>query len=272
MGDSTDPVGQPDTQTSSLSPWAAPYVTDMLGKGQALSNTPYQAYGGPLTAGSSTLQNQAFQGIGGLAIPTSQMGASGFAPQSFTSAGMAQQYMNPYLSASLAPQLQEAQRQAEMQRMADAGRLSKAGAYGGSRQAIMESEGNRNLMQNLAGITGAGYNTAYNNAQQQFNTEQGQQTTAQDMINRYGLTALQQTADMGGVQRGIEGEGIAADYAQFKDERDDPFKKVQYQQSLLQSLPIDEQSTSYVEPSTLSQIMGWLGLAGEAKDVWDKYI
>ena len=184
-----DPVGQPDTQTDSLSPWAAPYVTDMLGKGQAISNTPYQAYSGPLTAGSSALQDTAFAGLSGINVPTANMG--GYTPGSFTSPGTAEQYMNPYLNASLTPQLQEAQRQAEMQRMSDAGRLTKAGAYGGSRQAIMESEGNRNLMTNLAGITGAGYNTAFNNAQQQFNTEQAQQQAAQGFNNQFGLSYKQ---------------------------------------------------------------------------------
>jgi len=59
---------------SSLSTWAGPYVTDMLGKGWALSEQPYQAYTGPLTAGPSAAQTSAFQGIAGLAVPTSQNG------------------------------------------------------------------------------------------------------------------------------------------------------------------------------------------------------
>jgi hypothetical protein len=41
---------------SSLSNWAGPYVTDMLGQGQALADMPYEAYEGPLTAGASDLQ------------------------------------------------------------------------------------------------------------------------------------------------------------------------------------------------------------------------
>jgi hypothetical protein len=256
-----DPVGQPDTQTDSLSPWAAPYVTDMLGKGQALSNTPYQAYSGPLTAGSSALQDTAFSGLAGINIPTTEMG--GYTPGSFTSPGTAEQFMNPYMSASLNPQLQEAQRQAEIQRMMDASRLTKAGAYGGSRQAIMESEGNRNLMTNLSNITGAGYNTAYTQGRDQFNTEQAQQQAAQGFNNQFGLSAIQAQLQAGDQQRGIEGEGISADYAQFKDERDDPFKKVQYQQSLLQDLPISQQNTSYIEPSDLSTAMGYLGTLGQ---------
>mgnify|MGYP003141031958 FL=1 len=41
---------------SSLSSWAGPYVTEMLGRGKAIASQPYQAYTGPLTAGASNLQ------------------------------------------------------------------------------------------------------------------------------------------------------------------------------------------------------------------------
>jgi len=255
-----DPLAGMQTSTeSALSTWAGPYVTDMLGKGQALSETPYQAYMGPLTAGSSDLQNKAFQGIAGLAMP-STMG--GYTPQSFTTPGTAQQYMNPYLQQSLDPQLAEIRRQADISRMNDAARLTKAGAYGGGRQAIMESEGNRNLATQLAATTGQGYNTAYDKAATQFNTEQGLGLNAQNLTNQYGLSALGKTAELGGVQRGIESEGIAADMAQFNQERDFPYKQVQYQQSLLQGLPLATQSYTYQQPSTLANIGGTAGGLG----------
>jgi hypothetical protein len=228
----------------------------MLGRGQALADQPYQAYMGPLTAGQSELQTQAFQGLAGLAIPTDQMGA--FVPQQFT-AQSAQQLMNPYLQAALDPQIAEARRQAEIQRVQDAGRLTRAGAFGGSRQAIMESEGNRNLLQNLAGITGTGYASAYDRAMGQFNTQQDREMAAQEAANRYGLSALQQIAGMGAEQRAIESEGIAADRAQFQEERDYPFKQVQYMQSLLQGLPIAAQSYSYMQPSQLSTVLSTAG-------------
>jgi hypothetical protein len=253
----TDPLAGAETgRESSLSTWAGPYVTDMLGRGQALADQPYQAYMGPLTAGQSELQTQAFQGLAGLAIPTDQMGA--FVPQQFT-AQSAQQLMNPYLQAALDPQIAEARRQAEIQRVQDAGRLTRAGAFGGSRQAIMESEGNRNLLQNLAGITGTGYASAYDRAMGQFNTQQDREMAAQEAANRYGLSALQQIAGMGAEQRAIESEGIAADRAQFQEERDYPFKQVQYMQSLLQGLPIAAQSYSYMQPSQLSTVLSTSG-------------
>jgi len=65
------------TTSSGLSDWAQPYIvgtaTDpgYLTKAKALGNKGYEAYGGPLTAGESQLQTKAFQGIGGLSVPSS---------------------------------------------------------------------------------------------------------------------------------------------------------------------------------------------------------
>jgi hypothetical protein len=253
----SDPlVGAETGRESSLSTWAGPYVTDMLGRGQALADAPYQAYTGPLSAGPSAAESAAFQGIAGLSIPTDQMGA--FVPQTFT-ADAASQYMNPYLMASLQPQIDEARRQAQIQRVQDAGRLTQAGAFGGSRQAIMESELNRNLLQNLAGITGTGYASAYDRAMQQFNTQQDREMGAQTAANTYGLAGLTKQAELGGIQRGIEQSGIEADRLQFEEERDFPYKQVQYMQSLLQDLPVAAQSYSYMQPSQLSSTLSGAG-------------
>jgi len=261
-GDVTTPVdplaGKATGQESSLSNWAGQYVTDMLGKGQALGNEGYNAYMGPLTAGASDLQNQAFQGVAGLAnaFDPSTMGVGGYEQQQFTG-DMAQQYMNPYLQASLTPQLEEARRQAGITAAQNANKF--AGAYGGSAQALFDAEANRNLGQNLSAITGQGYADAYDRGLNQFNTAQDRASIAQDKINLYGTQGLQALSDMGATQRGIESEGITADRLQFEEERDFPYKQVQYMQSLLQGLPIEAQSYSYAQPSTLSNILGTSG-------------
>jgi len=238
---------------SSLSNYVGPYVTEMLGKGSALANEGYNAYMGPLTAGESGLQTQAFEGLGSLALPTDTMGVGGYQPQQFTG-DIAQQYMNPYLQASLDPQIDAARRQSEIDRVNNASRMTKAGSFGGSRQAVLDAENQRALQANLAGITGQGYANAYNQALGQFNTEQDRGMTAQDKINQYGMTGIGALADMGAVQRGIEGEGITADRLQFEEERDFPYKQVQYMQSLLQGLPLASQSVNYEEPGFLQTI------------------
>ena len=236
---------------SSLSNWAGPYVTNMLGQGQALASQPYQAYSGQLTAGTSPLQQQAFQGAQGLAMPTNM---GGFTPQSFTGQGTAQQYMNPYLQQALDPQLAEARRQSQITQTQNAAKLTGAGAYGGGRQAIMDAETQRNLATNLADITGKGYMNAYDKAMQQFNTEQQAAQQAQNLTNQYGLNVLGQQAGLGQAQRGIESEAVAADRAQFEEERLNPYKMVQFQQSLLSGLPLAAQTYNVAQPSWLQSL------------------
>lgn len=239
------------TNTQGLAPWAAGYITDYLGKAKALADTPYQAYKGPLSAGPSDLQNQAFQGIGSLTVPGSIGQAAGTAgsiagqaqnmaynPTQFTNqfnapaasaatnftnqfqapdqyqntsftsgvfgTDQAQQYMNPYLQASLNPQLAEARRQSDITAQQNAANMTKAGAFGGGRQAILTAENQRNLGTNLANITGQGYNTAYNNAMSQFNADQARNMQAQQASEQskqfgaqQGMTAAQMMAQYG---------------------------------------------------------------------------
>lgn len=257
------------TQTgteSSLSTWAGPYVTDMLGKGRALANEPYYAYTGPLTAGPSELQEKSFSGIAGLtesALPS----VGTFTPTSFTDPGTAQQYMNPYIQAALQPQIDELRRQTEISRAKQAGQLSRAGAYGGSRQALADAELTRAMLANMADVTGKGYASAFQSAQQQFNQEQARQQAAQDAANVFGLSALARQAELGDVQRGIEQEGITADKLQFEEERAFPYKQVQYMQSLLQGLPIAAQAYQYQQPSFYQQLMKGAGEAGGLLDL-----
>ena len=248
--------GEQVGKESSLSTWAGDYVTDMLGQGKALANQGYQAYEGPLSAGTDTLQDQAYTGVAGLSAPA-DMGA--YTPQTF-GAEEATAGMNPYLMASLNPQIDEARRQNEIDRVANAGRMTQAGAFGGSRQALMDMEGQRNLQSNIADITGKGYASAYDRAQQQFNTQQDRNMKAQNQANEYGFDVFGVQEAAGGSRRDIESQGMGADYAQFREERDYPYKQVQYMQSLLQGLPLEAQSFAYSQPSTATNVAS--GTAG----------
>ena len=226
--------------SSQLSPWAGEYVTNYLGQGAAAAAAPYQAYKGPLTAGASDLQQQAFAG-------GSEMAMAGYQPGQFTGSftpQVAQQYMNPYLQASLDPQLKELQRQSDIARMGDASRLTKAGAFGGSRQAIMESEGRRNLLDKQQDVLGTGYKTAYDLAQQQYAKERGDEEASRQFGANFGMKSIDQLSGLGAVQRGITSEGMAADKAQFEEQRDFMYKMPQYQKDLLQGIPVTTTATT----------------------------
>jgi hypothetical protein len=275
----------------SLSEWAGPYVTDMLGKAQAISETPYSVYQGPMTAAESGLQNKMFQGLGNLSFPSQlgstfsssgayqppQMGQNAFAnqpigmgagapPQGMGAGigslgtgsaqaapapapmGVAAQYMNPYLQSVLSPQMDEMRRQSQINLQPGLAKMTQAGGYGGGRQAIMESEANRNLLQEQNKTIGQGYANAYDKAMGQFNTEQGQAKSLAELMGQAGAQ-----------QRGIEQEGITADYNEFLAQRDDPMKKVQFQQSMLQGLPISNVTNIPQAQTGAQQFFGTAG-------------
>jgi len=271
------------TSESTVSSWAGPYVTNMLGRAQAVADEPYQVYGGPMTAGESGLQSKVFQGLGNLSFPgnlgqsfsstgayqapnlnmgayntqpigTGQQPASGIAglpqapQQPQQPQGIASQYMNPYLQAVLDPQMAELRRQNDITNMQANAKLTGAGAYGGGRQAIMNAENNRNLMQEMNKTVGQGYASAYDKGMGQFNIEQGQ---AKDLVNML--------ANAGGQQRGIEQEGITADYNEFLAQRDDPMKKTQYLQSMLQGIPYQTITNSPLPKSGMGQLTEIVG-------------
>jgi len=256
-GSAVTGTGATDTSTapklgtstsSSLSPWAAPYVTSLLGKTAAEANSPYTAYKGPLVAGTSDLQQQAFAGAKTVAD-------AGYDPTKFTGdtfdATQAQKYMNPYLSAVLDPQMKELQRQADITRVGDAGRMTQAGAFGGSRQAIAESEGRKNLLNTQAATLGQGYASAYDKAMGQFNTQADRDMGAQKASEEsrqfsanFGLKSLADLERMGATQRQIKGEGIAADKAQFEEQRNYPKEQLKFQRDMITGLPISTAATT----------------------------
>jgi hypothetical protein len=135
--------------------------------------------------------------------------------------------MNPYLQNVLNPQLDEMRRQAQITQMGNAGKATQAGAFGGGRQAIMDAETQRNMAMEQNKAIGAGYSNAFDMGRQQFNTEQGQ---------GQGLASLM--SNIGQQQQGLEQQGVTADYNEFLQQRDNPMKQLQFQQSMLQGLPI----------------------------------
>jgi hypothetical protein len=130
------------------------------------------------------------------------------APQQFGSA-QAQQYMSPFLQQALEPQMREAVTSARRGQVAQDLGSSRQGTYGGSRQRLASMERERNLGQQLGDIQSRGLQSAFENAQQQFERDRAAGMTAgmenlranlgtQQLGTTTGLEALRanQTADL----------------------------------------------------------------------------
>ena len=277
-GGGGQPASQNVTQTT-IPEYAKPYVERMLGKAEAFTERPYEAYvdkaGKPISriAEFSPLQQQAFQGAANLG-PAQQLGTAtqmaglaglragdvsynagnfstqnvtapnlqnfqmgpaqqvsagplqnyqmraaqtGFRPdlqtfqmggpervaaQSFLGPGTAEAYMSPYQQAVTNIEKREATRASDIMKQQQQAQAVQQGAFGGSRQAIVEAERQRNLAQQLGDIQARGSQGAFGQAQQQFNAEQQARLQAQQANQQAALaTGVQNLAAQLGVQQ-----------------------------------------------------------------------
>lgn len=99
------------------------------------------------------------------------------APERFGQA-QAQEYMSPYIRNVLDVQKREAIRDAQKGQVAQDLGAARQGTYGGSRQLLAGIERERNLGQQLGDIESRGLQSAFENAQSQFERDRGAGMTA----------------------------------------------------------------------------------------------
>lgn len=117
--------------------------------------------------------------------PADQINSQNFNQQ------FAQDYISPYQQNVTDFQKDEAVRDYSRQLPGMGAKAAGAGAFGGTRHALVASEGQRNLQNQLGGIQAAGSQNAYQNAQQQFNADQARRQQAQLANQQAGLTTGQ---------------------------------------------------------------------------------
>lgn len=110
-----------------------------------------------------------------------------------------QAYMNPYLEASLAPQLQLSNQQFGIQNAANQAQATQQGAFGGGRQAIMQGLNQQNRALATNQLVSQGYNNAYNVANQNM------QAAAQLGMQGAGVGLQGINAGLQGVNTGLQG-------------------------------------------------------------------
>lgn len=278
------------TQTTTTIPeYARPYVERMLGKAEAFSESPYQAYGGERIAGFTPLQEQSFQGAANLG-PTQQigmgtqlaglgglggLGAGQQYAQQATNPYAMQSYMSPYIEGAMAPQLREAARRSAIQGQQNQAQAVQQGAFGGSRTAIVEAERQRNLAEQQGDIYGKGMQTAFEQARQaqQFGADLGLRgyglagqmagTLGQLGQTQFGQEqgAIQAQAAAGAQQQGLEQQRMSQAYQDFLSQRGYPQQQLAFMSDILRGVPLGQQTqVQYQAPPPMSSQLAQLGL------------
>jgi len=210
------------TQSQTTIPdYARPYVEDLLGQAQAVTDVnanPYMQYMGDRVAQFSPLQQQAYENAGlmqtapQLQDATALAGMAGlgalntqytFRPSDFGAAfGAAttrdaqgnvtgNTMMNPYMQNVVERQQQDAQRQAAIAGQAQQAQAARSGAFGGSGDYLMRAQAAGNLARQKGDIQALGLSNAYNQAMQQYNTQYQQNAQQQQYGAGLGLQGLQ---------------------------------------------------------------------------------
>jgi hypothetical protein len=284
------------TQTQDLPDWAIPYAQEVLGKGSALAQAPYQAYRGERIAQFTPLQQRAFAGATNMQPSAATGQGINLAGQAAGKAmntsydpyatgqfgAQAGQYMDPYMQNVVGIQQREAARASEMQRNQNQAGAVQSGAFGGSRQAIMEAERQRNLATQQGDIQARGLQDAYGRGQTQFNTEQqlreqskqygaglglqGLQTalTGAGQLGQLGQQQFTQGMDVNKLQAGYGTQQqqqvqniLGQQYQDFLDQKKFPYQQLEFQSNLLRGTPSGTTQTMYTAPpSASSQLLG----------------
>ncbi|MDA9272037.1 hypothetical protein N9Q05_01470 [bacterium] len=286
----TKPVDQTVTSTR-ITGQAKPYYGRLLKDAEAIYNpmAEYQSYGGQRVAQAGEDQLRAADmargiagsGIAGLGTAMDvtrgnvaagqalagsaqpyQFGESQFSaadttggqfdPTQMFDASAAEQYMSPYIQNVLNRQTQEARRQFDIGQGARDTQAIQAGAFGGSRSAVEQAMAEEALQRQMGDIYGTGMQSAYQDAQQAFQSDRGARF-AQEQAQ---MAERARAQELGADEAGRVQAGTAAEAG-----------RVQESQALEDARARAEQLTALGFSSEQAMQMAGLGETARAADI-----
>jgi len=302
----------------------APYAERLLGRAELLTDvdeTPYMQYMGDRQAQFTPLQLQSFENAGlmqtapQLGDATAMAGMAGlgalntqytFRPSDFGAAFSAANtrdaqgnitgntMMSPYMDNIVARQQADARRQSDIAMQAQNAQAARSGAFGGSGNQLMRMQAMGNLARQQGDIQAKGLQDAYQQAMQQFNTQNQQNAQQQQFGAGLGLQGLQTAmtgakslADIGQTQYGqnlglldvqnrfgAQQQGqmqnaLNTEYQDYLNYQNYPYKQMGFMSDMIRGLPLTQQSqTMYAQPPSMIQQAAGLGITGKALGVF----
>jgi len=330
----------PTTQTSvstNLPEYAKPYYEELLKQGgkqvyatDASGNVtgvkPYTPYTGERVAGFTPGQEAVQTEVAGLRVPggfgtastglgtgttlgygTANTGleqAFNYNPTAISGgtfgAPEAASYMSPFQSNVTDIAVREAEKQRDLAKSAGATGSIGRGTFGGARQALMQTEQERLANQGISDIRFRGQQSAFENAQQQFERDQarrmkgaelgqqgqqfqaglgkelgiaGLQTGMEGAAKQGALAATEQTANLerlksqaasAGEKQALQQEIDNVKYQQFMDQQNYQKAQLDYLSQILRgnAAALGSTQVQYAPAPSLASQLGGVGLAG----------
>jgi len=290
-GGGSPPPPPPQTmtqQTSNIPEYFQPYLERLFDRAEGVTTEPFQRYEGQRLATTSPQQQAAYQGVeemvGGYKpyIATADLLTAQAAQQSTDPTAITAR-MSPYQQSVIDIQKREALRDANKLQQQIGASAVGAGAFGGSRQALAETELGRQTGQRLADIQAVGSQQAYQQAMNQLSADRAASLAAGQQFaglgaqqQQLGLAGLGALETVGGTQQAQQQRALDIGYEDFARETTYPQQQVQEMSSVLRgfNLPVSTYTTSQAQqaPPTFGQQaaglgLGALGIYGAGKGV-----
>ena len=233
-------LGGPSTTVTASAPeYQLPYISDLYRMGQQIAYTPYTPYTAPRTAETSGLYQQGVEAAQQTAATPGILGSMNVGGQNV---GVMQAYMNPYQQSVTDVAKQAAVRNLRAQ-------AGQRGAFGGSRQGIMEAELAKGLGTQLSNIQMQGSAAAFDKAGQLYQQDLANQQQKAQTLQQLGL------ADEARRQRDLD-----LMYQEFEKQRLYPQTQAEAYKSIIFGQQQSPTASYYNAPA--NPFVQTLGLAG----------
>jgi hypothetical protein len=231
----------------------------LSGSGRVASLSPMQTQVG------EDLKNMTLPGQFGQGTDSVNAGISTL--QGLTDADKTKAYMSPYIQNVMDVNKQEALRDAQMKLVGSNLASSRQGTYGGARNALMQSEADRNLQTQMGKIQATGMQSAFEDARKtqlaqaagygQLGSTMGALGTAQEAAT---MDLTKARGAYGDLQRNVQQNQLDAQYNDLMAKLNQPLTNVETMNNLARGTPLTQTATSTTQttppPSFASQLAG----------------
>lgn len=256
------------------------YSTTALQQAEDVANLGYTPFAGERVAGFSPTEVAGRERAAqlaqmGLGMPQAQQAAdvaSQAAGFTYADPSAVQARMNPFLQAALDPALRELRAQQDITLQGLGAQAARAGAFGGSRQGVLEAETLRGFGQQMGDVLSQGYASAFDRATQLMGDEQARQLAgaqalsgAANQLRQLGFADADVLRTLGAEERGLAQAGMEADYAEFLRSQAFPAQQLTARLAPLgYGSQVAQAAPTINQPSGFQSLLGNLGAIGSA--------
>lgn len=242
------------TTTTTTDPEQMAIYTDLYNRSKSIAGQPFVPYTGARVAGFNPDQLQGFDAARSSFQDSMSYDPRGLLSDMGTQPLDIQSFQNPYNTQVIDQSLADLDRARQIRLQSDQDRAIGAGAFGGSRSALLEAETNRNFADQAAktssNLRQSGYNNALNAAMQDRGYRTGiQQGLLSDQYRNLGLLS-----GIGTQQQGLQQAGMDAGYNEFMRALGYGPQQLGLLAQGVSALPTQTNQSSSNKPGTLDQL------------------